>query len=95
MSQVDDQPGYRIVCVLLILVTITLTVLLAPHDAEGNDHCQRENSGAIDGLAISDKCLTQNKKALNCGRLEVVSLTGSESLFYSRCISLKTVISTP
>lgn len=95
MSQIDDQPGHRIVWILLILVTITLTVFLAPPDAEGNQTTPVQNSSAIDGLAISDKCLTQNQKALNCGRLEAWLPAGSVGPIYSRFNSLKTVIIRP
>ncbi len=99
MSQVDDKPGHRGVWILLIIVTLFLSVFFAPPDAEGGTHATStakfKISTTIDGLAFADKCLTQNQKALNCGRLEVVFLTGSESPFYSRCSSLKTVITKP
>lgn len=99
MSQVDDKPGHRGVWILLIIVTLFLSVFFAPPDAEGGalvmSTAKLKISTTIDGLAFADKCLTQNQKALNCGRLEVVFLTGSESPFYSRCSSLKTVITKP
>jgi hypothetical protein len=99
LSQVDDRPGHRGVWVLLIIITLFLSVFFAPPDAEGDtlatSSAKFKISSTIDGLAFADKCLTQNQKALNCGRLEVVSPAGSESPFYSRCTSLKTVISKP
>ena len=69
MNQAEPQEASRSVLVLLILVSLALCVFLAPGQAEGRSSESqlglRPKSGAIDGLAISDKCLTQNRKALN------------------------------
>ena len=99
MNQIEEQPAYRTVWLLLIAITIALSVFWAPPDVFGMACSEPTQFGAnfngIDGLGVSDKCLTQNQKALNCDRLEVVNPTGSESPIYSHCVSLKTDISRP
>lgn len=81
MNQTDSQPASRAVLILLTLVTLAASVFLAPRDAFGLTSGIRTNVGTqfgvIDGLAIPDNCLTQNQKALNCVRLEVVFPAGS------------------
>lgn len=87
MSQRIDQPGSRWVMTPLALTIIALAVFGFPKDGEGasartNTVHQVENC-VTDGLGFSDKCLTQNGKAVYWVRLEALHPTKSKRSFYS------------
>ena len=87
----DIRPGYRAVMILLALVVVLFAIFAFPPDTEGSWSVSgsklSHNLTDIDALVIPDKCLTQNQKAVNCGRLEALLPTGSGSSFYSLYVS--------
>lgn len=92
MSAIDSRPASRTVIVLLALVVLALAVFLAPADAEGSATPTAAKIGAKSALANPDKCLTQNQKAVNCGRSKAVHSALSEGHFYSLYARSKTDI---